>query len=108
MSVFRNGAALACATAALGLLSSRAPSAQARGTLATIVPGSVQALRGWDTRTQSMLRSGDLRMRQVREDTLLPAHVVERADQYYRGVRVYGADLSRQLDDKGIVRSIFA
>ena len=107
MSAFRNGALLACVTAALGLLSSRAPSAQARGTLATIVPGSIQELRAWDTRTQSMLRSGELRMRQVREDTLLPGHTVERADQYYRGVRVHGADISRQLDGQGVVQSIY-
>jgi bacillolysin len=107
MSAFRNGAALACVTAALGLLSSRAPSAQGRGSLATIVPGSVQALRDWDTRTQSMLRSGELRMRQVREDTLLPGHSIERADQYYRGVRVHGADISRQLDGRGMVQSVF-
>src|SRR3982074_2156784 len=107
MPAFRNAAALACVTAALGLLSIRAPSAQARGMLATIVPGSTQALRAWDTRTQSMLRSGELRMRQVREDTLLPGHVVERADQYYRGVRIHGADISRQLDGQGVVLSVF-
>ena len=98
MSVTRNGAALACLTAALGLLVSRAPAAQSRGSLATIVPGSAQSLRDWDTRTQSMLRAGELRLRQVRDDTLIPGHVVERADQYYRGVRVFGADISRQLD----------
>ena len=107
MSATRNGAALACLTAALALLAGPAPTAQNRGSLATIVPGSSQALRDWDTRTQSMLRSGELRIRQVRDDTLLPGHVVERADQYYRGVRVFGADISRQLDGQGVVLSIF-
>ena len=54
-----------------------------------------------------MLRTGELRIRQVREDTLIPGHVVERADQYYRGVRVHGADISRQLDEHGVVQSVF-
>ena len=107
MSATRNGAAFACVTAALGLLFSRAPVAQTHGSLATIVPGSAQALRTWDTRTQSMLRTGELRIRQVRDDTLIPGHVVERADQYYRGVRVFGADISRQMDDHGVVLSVF-
>jgi bacillolysin len=107
MSVTRNGAALACVTAALGLLLTRTPTAQSQGTLATIVPGSLQALRDWDARTESMLRTGELRIRQIRDDTLIPGHVVERADQYYRGVRVHGADVSRQLDEHGVAQSVF-
>jgi bacillolysin len=107
MSATRHGAAFVCFTAALGLLFNRAPEAQNHGNLATIVPGSAQALRDWDTRTQSMLRTGELRIRQVRDDTLIPGHVVERADQYYRGVRVFGADISRQMDDHGVVLSVF-
>ena len=107
MSALRNGAALVCLAAAVGLLGSRTPTAQTRGTLATIVPGSAQSLREWDTRTQSMLRTGELRIRQVRDDTLIQGHVVERADQYHRGVRVHGADISRQLDAQGVVRSVF-
>ena len=107
MSATRNGAALACLTAALGLICSYAPTAQSRGSLATIVPDSARTRRAWDTRTQSMLRTGELRIRQRRDDTLIPGHVVERADQYYRGVRVHGADISRQLDDHGVVLSVF-
>jgi thermolysin len=107
MSVTRNGAALACVTAALGLLFTHTPAAQSQGTLATIVPGSLRALRDWSARTDSMLRTGELRIRQVRDDTLIPGHVVERADQYYRGVRVHGADISRQLDEHGVVLSMF-
>ena len=44
-----------------------------------------------------MLRSGELRVRQTRDDTLIPGRTHERADQYYRGVRVFGADVARQL-----------
>ena len=45
MSAIRNGAALACLTAAIGLLWSRTPTAQTRGALATIVPGLRQTDR---------------------------------------------------------------
>src|SRR5258708_4992755 len=107
MSGIRNRAAVACATAALGLLLTHTPTAQSGGTVAAIVPGLPQALRAWSERTASMLRTGELRMRQVRDDTLIPGHVVERADQYYRGVRVHGADISRQLDEQGVVLSVF-
>ena len=107
MSFIRTGAALAGLTAACGLLAVHAPAAQTRATLATIVPGSARALRDWDARTQSMLRTGELRVRQVRDDTLIPGHLVERADQYYRGVRVHGADISRQVDEHGVLMSVF-
>jgi len=53
-----------------------------------------------------MLRSGELRIRQVRDDTLIAGHVNDRADQYYRGVRVFGADVTRQLQG-GVTESIF-
>ena len=43
------------------------------------------------------MRSGELRIRQTREDTLLPGRTHERANQYYRGVRVFGGDVARQL-----------
>ena len=111
MSVMRNGSALACITAALGVIFSPVPAAQtsapASGRAATIASSSAQALREWDTVTQAMLRSGELRVRQVRDDTQLPGRVTERADQYYNGVRVFGADISRQIDAQGVVRSVF-
>src|SRR5688500_5727074 len=97
-------------TAVLAVVLGPAPSAQgpaAPRRLATIAASSPQALRQWDAATQSMLRSGELRVRQVRDDTQLPGRVTERADQYYRGVRVFGADISRQVDDKGVVLSMF-
>src|SRR6476620_1025484 len=53
--------------------------------------------RAWTSRIDSMLRSGELRLRQRREDPLVPDRTHERADQYYRGVRVFGADVARQL-----------
>ena len=104
----RHAATLACVTAAVVLLySGRPPAAQTRASLQTIAAGSPQALRDWDALTTSMLRSGELRLRNAREDTLLPGRTIERADQYYRGVRVFGGDVARQLDGQGAVQSIF-
>jgi thermolysin len=103
----RTATAVALATATLVLLSGRPPAAQTRPHRQSIAAGSPQSLRDWDAVTGPMFRSGELRVRQVREDTLLPGHVTERADQYYKGVRVFGADVSRQLDAQGVVQSIF-
>jgi thermolysin len=44
-----------------------------------------------------MLRSGELRLRQVRADTLKAGGAIERADQIHRGIRVFGGDISRQI-----------
>jgi Zn-dependent metalloprotease len=108
MTHVRNAATLGCVTAALAvLLSGHPPAAQTRATLQTIAAGSPQAIRDWDAVTASMLRSGELRVRDRRDDTLMSGHVIERADQYYRGVRVFGADVARQLDGQGVVQSIF-
>jgi len=104
----RHAATFGCVTAVAVLLSSgHPPTAQTRASLQTITAGSPQAVREWDALTASMLRSGELRVRNTREDTLLPGRMIERADQYYRGVRVFGGDVARQLDGQGAVHSIF-
>jgi bacillolysin len=108
MRLVRTGTPLACLTAALGLLFDPAPAAQApAGRRATIASGQAQSLRQWDAATQAMLRSGELRVRRVRDDSLMPGRSIERDDQYHRGVRVFGADISRQMDSQGVVLSMF-
>ncbi len=77
----------------------------ARGRL-TIRTESTSERRAWTSRVDSMLRNGELRIRQTREDPLVPGRTHERSDQYYRGVRVFGADVARQLRD-GATESIF-
>lgn len=62
--------------------------------------------RAWTSRIDAMLRTGELRLRQTREDPLVPGRTHERADQYYRGVRVFGADVARQLRS-GVTESVF-
>lgn len=75
-----------------------------RGRLTITAPAAER--RAWSTRVDSMLRSGDLRIRRQTADTLLADRTFERADQYYRGVRVFGADVTRQLRN-GATESVF-
>jgi len=96
--------AIVLALAALSVTHPATTYAQHAGTF--IAPASLQDLREWDARTGSMLRSGDLRVRMTREDTLVPGRAFQRADQYYQGVRVFGADIAQQLDNGALV-SVF-
>lgn len=61
-----------------------------------IQPRSAADLREWDRRIDALRRGGELRVRATRPDTLLPGRIHERLDQYYRGIRVVGGDVSRQ------------
>jgi thermolysin len=45
-----------------------------------------------------MSRDVDLSLLQGSEDTLMAGRSHERFDQYYKGVRVFGADVARQMD----------
>jgi thermolysin len=65
--------------------------------LARVAPGSLTELRAWDARVDAMLNTGELRVRITRDDTLMQGRSHQRADQFHRGVRVWGADVSRQL-----------
>ena len=55
----------------------------------------------------SLIRSGELRVRQIQEDTLLPGRRHQRLAQTYRGVPVWGAEIVRQIDGQDRVVSIF-
>ena len=54
-----------------------------------------------------MVRSGQLEVRLEREDTLMPGRRHVRFTQLVKGVPVYGADVARQIDEKGVTVSIF-
>ncbi len=53
-----------------------------------------------------MIRDRTLVVRDVQRDSLLPDRVHERLDQYLRGVRIVGGDLTRQTAPDGTV-SVF-
>jgi len=77
----------------------------ARGRV-TIRTESIAERRSWTSRVDGMMRSGELRIRQTRDDPMVAGRTHERADQYYRGVRVFGGDVARQLRD-GATESVF-
>ena len=80
-----------------------AAGAQGRPAALSVAPQSAGQLREWDARIERMLRTGELRVGWVREDALVEGRTHERADQYHGGVRVFGADVARQLDRGGLV-----
>jgi len=75
-------------------------------------PTAVAALRGgadlraYDAQIDQMLRSRELRVRDTMRDADMPDRRHERLDQYYRGVRIVGGDLRRQIAADGTV-SVF-
>lgn len=81
-------------------------SAQSSHERVSIAAGSFTELRSWDQRVDAMLRDGELRVRNSRPDTLLAGRIHERADQFFKGVRVFGGDVARQLDG-GTTISLF-
>jgi thermolysin len=84
--------------------SHRAAHAQVRAQ--TVAPATPADVRDWDNTANRMLRSRELQLRQERLDTLMPRRTVEQLDQYHRGVRVWGGNISRQLDGPSAV-SVF-
>jgi Zn-dependent metalloprotease len=60
-------------------------------------------LRAWDQRVDQMIRSRDLRVRELTADALVPGRRHERLDQFVGGVRIVGGDLTRQTADDGTV-----
>ena len=67
---------------------------------------SLSDLRSDDARVERMYLARELRLRESRADKMVPGRRLERADQYHRGVRVFGADVTRQFAT-GQVVSIF-
>ena len=64
------------------------------------------AVRQAESLVDRLGRVGDLVVFQVEADPLLPGRTYERLAQHYRGVPVYGADVTRQIDG-GLTRSVF-
>src|SRR5262245_11563524 len=67
---------------------------------------SPNELRAWDQQIDQMVRRGELRLRETKNDTMLPGRRHERLDQFVRGVRIAGGDIVRQTANDGTV-SIF-
>jgi bacillolysin len=80
--------------------------AQGRGGPTRVATGSNQNIRQWDSLIDSLQRSGELRLRQHRTDGLIAGREHDRLDQYYKGVRVFGGDVARQME-RGLTVSLF-
>src|SRR5262245_4997133 len=76
---------------------------QNRPTAVAATPATPGDLRAWDQQVDQMIRSRDLRVRELKTDTLVPGRRHERLDQFVRGVRIVGGDLTRQMADDGTV-----
>ena len=63
-------------------------------------------LREWDARVDRMIRENELVLRAAYDDRSVPDRRHERLSQYYRGVPVYGGDVSRQTA-RGVTVSLF-
>lgn len=66
------------------------------GQLRVLAP-DVASLRQWDQRIDVMAREGSLRIVETATDRDVAGRTHERASQYYEGVPVFGADVTRQL-----------
>jgi len=67
---------------------------------------TIDDLRSWDTRVDQMARTGELRVRDEVDDVLIAGRHHQRMQQFYRGVPVWGGDLTRQTQN-GLTISIF-
>ncbi len=75
---------------------SRPVLAQAHRGATTIEARSPADLRDWDRQIDGMARTGELRSREARADTLIEGREHQRSDQFHRGVRVFGGEVVRQ------------
>src|SRR5262245_13420698 len=93
-------------------VTSRAPSGQQSdqqrvNRLVAINEQSVSTnLQPWDRFVTDEARAGTLRLRSRATDPALPRRTVERFEQFYQGVRVWGAEVVRD-SELGVPESIF-
>jgi thermolysin len=81
-------------------------SAQQPSSMLRIAATTTNDLRTWDQYVTTQLRSGDLRVMSVEQDPSLPARRVERMQQYYQGVPIFGAQVVRDAES-GVAHSVF-
>jgi zinc metalloprotease ZmpA len=91
---------------AAALLSVATASAQGRPTALSATRAEADALRAADELVDSLVRSRSLRIRAAEPDAMIADRRHERFDQYHRGVRIVGGDVTRQSAANGTV-SVF-
>src|SRR5262245_30198932 len=83
-----------------------AASAWAEPRRVEVSAASAPQIAAWDARAFALLRSGELRVRQVRLDTMLEGREHARLAQFHKGVPVFGGELVLQQQD-GRALSVF-
>ena len=91
------------AMAVLAALAPAVVSAQARPTALAATRADSGALRAADDLVESLVRGRALRSRSSESDPLVAGRRHERFDQYHRGVRIVGGDVTRQTGSDGTV-----
>jgi len=66
--------------------------------LVPVTADTASALAEWDARVSNMLRSGELRVRETAADPVVRGRTEQRLTQLYKGVPVFGGDVTRTLD----------
>jgi Zn-dependent metalloprotease len=89
----------------LGAQSTQPTGTPRRGVVAA-TSDNTAALRSWDATVDSMSRSGELVLSRRRTDTVLAGRTHERYQQYVRGIRVIGGEVTRQSAG-GVSTSMF-
>ena len=75
-------------------------------TISAAALSSDSDLQQSDALVERMIQDAELISRAIYDDRLLPSRTHERLSQYYKGVRVYGGDISRQTAE-GVTVSVF-
>ena len=96
------GACGVVAVVALWLIPAAAQQRPGQGRLAISAQSTTQ-IRSAAPIVDGMRRTGELRLRMTRDDLQVRGRTHERFDQYYRGVRVFGADVAQQVNGGQIV-----
>jgi thermolysin len=101
--------ALAGAVAIAAALSATigTPHAQTGARAIHITATSVNAAADWDRQIDGLRGAGALRLSVSRPDLLMPGRTHERLDQYFNGVRIFGAQTVRQVGADGRAVSVF-
>lgn len=92
--------------AGLATLASMRPAAAQTPGLPTsfaVTRAAAGDLRAVDQQVDLLIRSRALRVRESQPDALVPNRQHERLDQYLRGVRIVGGDMTRQIATDGTV-----
>jgi Zn-dependent metalloprotease len=92
-----------CAFLVLASLATRGADAQDRPVALAVTRATSSDLRTWDLQVDRMVRDRDLRLRTTDRDPFLPDRQHERFDQFFRGIRIVGGDLTRQTALDGTV-----